>query len=153
MRGLRELEIAPPEESSEPRPAESAWGLRQGLMLVGALLIAFSLLPAGFLYSILPEKPVFDLRANIEANEQNIDDMSLVETWMVWREDMLGRGLRKYPNAAVEAYEVHRAAVLPWIFLALAIAALGLILAVAGAFAKPPAAIPLKPEARARENR
>jgi hypothetical protein len=153
MRGLRELETATPEEPSTPSRAESEWGLRQGLILTGVLLIVFSLPPAGFLYSVLPERPVFDMRANIEANQQNIDEMNVVETWMVWREDMLGRGLRQYPNAVVEAYEARRGAILPWIFLSLGVAALGLIVAVAGAFVKPPATISHKPEAPARENR
>ena len=132
LRGLRQLETA---EAAEPLPARSqpnAWGLRQGLRLAGTLLMVAGLLPALLLYTQIPEEPVFDQQLNLELNLRRIDEMTVDQTWMVWKQDVLGPGLMEYPMQAREAYLAQRSFLLRWITFSLSIAAIGIVLAIAG---------------------
>ncbi len=138
MRGLRQLEVAAEPNSATSRPsAERNWGPRQGLILAGSLILLFGLLPAGWLYWQLPDPYQLDRSSVIEFNEQEIDNMTIDQTWMVWKQGIEGAGLVEYPSATKEAHETRRAELRNWIVFSLSIAALGLVLLVTGLLWQP----------------
>jgi len=142
MRGLRSLETA---EVSEPRAAAEAarpaWGPRQGLMLAGVLLVVLAIIPAGLLYRQMPEKLRFDVPAVVTHNHEQIDQLPITETWVVWKEDILGRGLIEYPLPEKQYNEYQRTMHQRWITFALCFAAVG-VLMIVGSLAMPKPARP-----------
>lgn len=72
MRALRLLERAAPKPSAGP-PPRSAWGARQRLLLLGAVITIAALGLTALLYSSRPR------RADVE-------DLSPIRTWVLWQE-------------------------------------------------------------------
>jgi len=76
LRGLAALEVAP---EARPQP-RSAWGPRQGVMLVAAALAVGALLAAAWLRG--QAQPAVSLTSNEAAA---MDNLSPRESWQAWR--------------------------------------------------------------------
>ncbi len=75
---MREIvRLEPIDVAGEAAPAKPAWGLRQGLLVLGSLLILCSLATAVYFYAKRPQP-------------MDLDSLNLVQVWQVWEELRLG---------------------------------------------------------------
>ncbi len=92
LQGLRALKRAAPDAAA---PRKSTWGLRQQLLLVGAVITVIALVPAGYLYLYRPQM-------------LDIDTVSPWHAWRIWLDLRQGlrEGMREMAqfNAMVTAY-------------------------------------------------
>lgn len=82
LQGLKALKRAAPETAA---PQKSTWGLRQQLLLVGAVITAIALLLAGYLHWSRPRM-------------LDIDSVSPLHAWHIWQSLRLGlrEGAREF---------------------------------------------------------
>jgi len=92
LQGLRTLKRAAPDVAASRK---STWGLRQQLLLVGAVITVIALIPAGYLYLYRPQM-------------LDIDTVSPWHAWNIWLDLRLGlrEGMREIAqfDAMVAAY-------------------------------------------------
>lgn len=132
LRELSRLET----DATESEPSGPAWGPRQGVGLVGSLLLALGLAAAGYLHVTQPDPP--DYQANLPNNLAQIDGMMIDQAWAYWLQHIADRKLEVFATPAnAEFREAHRWN-RRWFYVALTLAGLGLIM-LAGAFAARPA--------------
>jgi hypothetical protein len=108
LQGLRALKRAPVEVAARPR---STWGLRQQLLLVGAMITVASLVVAGYFYRNRPQ--MIDLNT-----------VSPMHAWVVWQELRLGVRFR---SPEIGQYHAMVAAHSRWMGVVGVVAALGLL--------------------------
>lgn len=108
LQGLRALKRAPVEMPAGPR---STWGLRQQLLLVGAMITVASLVVAGYFHVNRPR--MIDLNT-----------VSPMHSWVVWQELRLGV---RFHSPEIDQYNAIVAAHSRWMGVVGAFAALGLL--------------------------
>lgn len=138
MRGLSALERieAAPKGSAAQRP--SAWGPRQGLIFLGATILTFAALAAGFFWWATPSAP--SLYAGYqEYNREFIDQKTPEELLEVWHECRTGIEQPAY-EAGLDTYDMIVRDRMQWETLAGGVAVVGVALIVIGLMisAKPP---------------
>jgi len=89
MRALRLLERVTPKPDAA-RPTRSAWGARQGLLLLGVLVILAALGLMALLHSSRPRL-------------HDVEDLPPIRTWLLWQE--LRQGLQERPVGEKEFLE------------------------------------------------
>jgi len=106
-------------EQEEPRRPQ-AWGVRQGLVLLGVLVMALAGSGASALYLTMPTPPE---PPGLEYVQTQVDKLSLVETFVEWAQ--LRGGLATGPQIIKQEYTKKRDAHVRWIVVAAVIGALG----------------------------
>jgi hypothetical protein len=84
---MRELRALPQTEQADARAgAAPLWGLKQGLLLAGVLLLLATAIPAGYWIVNFPEPPVIDVAAIVERDNKLFDRMPVQATWNYWQQ-------------------------------------------------------------------
>ena len=135
LRGLRALQPATAPDKAAAKPA-SNWGLRQGLMLFGSVVLLVGLLPAAYLYIRKVDAPQLDIALTIEQNSKQLDAMPLSDSWNYY-EGLSKLGLLEHPRLEVMAYEHYMESFKTRMTAALSVACLGLLVLLAGWLLKP----------------
>jgi len=117
MLQIKALEPAP--ELEQPKPAASSWGVRQGVVLSGVLVVLIAVGLAVVLYLHRPVHP--ELGHNGAAVREHVSGLSPVHSWQTWQM-LRQRGLIVASPQELEAY---RAALLQWRVSAMLVGLLG----------------------------
>ena len=123
MRQLRQLECA----ESEAVETGTNWGLRQGVTLLALVVTFVAGSAAGYLYLVQPAPPMQDTEAALEMLDRQIKDMTPLQSWELWQDQILADGLVQYEDPAQSAYHAHVAVRRRWSKVLLALAGCGLL--------------------------
>lgn len=133
MRAIAKLEAAD-EAGDEQRPI---WGLRQGLIFLGLVILVCGLVFSGFLYS---QRPVLaeaqQNRASDEAIKKDIDQYTLNQLWSLWLH-LETYGIVTNDSPQVIAYRRGMQSLRQKIMIGLGVAAVGAAVIVGGLLVKP----------------
>lgn len=132
MRGLRALQSVEMQDASQPKLGQSEWGTRQGLILLGLVIAVLAAIPAGYYFRKLPSKPELDVPAVVALNSKYIDEFGLTDSWIFFQRDIVQLGLQDVPPPQLAEYDREFAAHGGTVGMFLAVAALGLLMAIGG---------------------
>lgn len=134
LRTLPQETVAVTSTGDKPDVPQSTWGQKQGVMLLGLLLILAGGVPAAYKWVTFP-KPPFRTQDEIrDVADIQFEKMSLSDTWQFWKTYIEPQGLTREPTIYEAAYVRQSADIQQWIFLYCGVAAVGVILLLAGMF-------------------
>lgn len=121
MLGIRRLERF---EEEAPQSVQGGWGVRQGIALVGGVIVLVSLCLMAGLYAVrpLPPRP-----PSLERVAGDTERLSLLQSYRLWKQ--LDRDLRTVPLVPLAVYERNLAAYHRWMSLAAVVGVLGVLCA------------------------
>lgn len=122
--------------ASDASESNSNWGLRQGLMLLGAILLLAGGIPALYNTVTFPEPPYRTQEQIKDFADVQFDKMTLTESWAFWKTFIEPQGLTRQPTQYEAAYEKQAADLRQWIIIFSAVAIVGAILVLAGFFVR-----------------
>ena len=136
MRGLRQLPIV--EETRAAAEAEAQaqsrqWGPRQGLILIGALILLAGLAAAVYFMRTYPE-PAYTRDEVAEITSQQIQDSPLTKTWIYWK-DLEENGITAAPTPPELDFAERVALANQRLAIAFGVAGIGLLLVLGGTIA------------------
>jgi hypothetical protein len=114
--------------------ANSNWGLRQGMVLLGALLLLAGGIPALYRTITFPPAPYKTQSQVKDMADVHFDKMNLTDSWKFWKQYIEPQGLTHAPTPEEAFYERKAADLRQLISIFWAIAIVGAILIVAGFF-------------------
>lgn len=123
MRQLRQLECA----ESKAVETGTNWGLRQGFILLALVVTVVAGTAAGYLWGVQPAPPKQDTEAALKVLDRQIEDMTPLQSWELWQDQILADGLVQYEDPAQSAYHAHVAVRRRWSKVLLALAGCGLL--------------------------
>lgn len=118
--------------------ANSNWGLRQGLTLLGLLLLLAGGIPALYKTVTFPPAPVRTEEQIQDMADVHFEKMNLTDSWKFWKQYIEPQGLTREPTPYEAAYERIAADLRQWIIIFSAVAIVGAIMIVAGFFVPGP---------------
>jgi hypothetical protein len=134
LRTLPQEAAASAVSSSQERKSRAAWGQRQGLMLLGILLIFAGGIPAIYLKATFPPPPTPTQEVLKDWADVQFEKMTLTESWQYWKMAIEPEGLSHLPTQLEEAYERYAADLWQWIIIFCGVAIAGVLLLIAGFF-------------------
>lgn len=140
MRALRELpqETAPAEAESVSSPvaasAESNWGPKQGVLLLGLILFVAGLIPTLYMAATYPKLNMPTQEKMRDIAELQFDQMTLTRSWEVWKGIIEEQGLTTQPTLYEANYEKLAGQHNQWLAIFGSIAGLGFLTLLAGLF-------------------
>jgi len=141
---MRELRQLPREENaSQPTAAVGSgggnanWGPRQGLWLLGVLVLLAGSIPTLYKTMTLPAPQYRNEQELHDFANSQFDKMTLVDSWDVWKRVVENQGLSNKPSVYEAQYEEDLAHAVQWIMIFGTVAGLGVILIAAGFIVRP----------------
>ena len=132
MRELAKLELAAGQAEDLP----PIWGLRQGLIFLGLVILVCGLVFSGYLYSQRPVLAEAQLsRSSDDAIRQEIDQYTLNQLWSLWLH-LDAYGIVTPDSPAAIAFQRGMETLWRQITLGLGVAAIGAAIAAGGLFVK-----------------
>lgn len=130
-----------PQEASASLPVRSAaevssasWGMRQGMMLLGIILLLAGGIPALYRTVTFPKAPYRTEEQIKDFADVHFDKMTVTESWQFWKTFIEPQGLTRQPNVYEAEYERVAADLRQWIMVFSAVALVGAVLLVTGFF-------------------
>ncbi|NLY02209.1 MAG: hypothetical protein GXY83_39495 [Rhodopirellula sp.] len=113
-------------EQAATAPPSRRWGLRQRLLLVGALIALPALALAAYLFWRLPT------REQVVPTQAPLDELTVGQTWQIWQD--LRTGIERRPFPAEAFYERLAQTNRQWLAVALSVFVAGLLIMVSSVF-------------------
>ncbi len=113
-------------EQERPIAPASRWGLRQRLMLIGALIALPALVAAAYLFSNLPAQE------QVVPTYAPLDSLTIGETWQIWQD--LRSGVERRPYPVEEYYAKWAQRTRQWIGVALVFFGVGMVVMIGSLF-------------------
>lgn len=123
IRGLAELEQRVSSAATQP-----SWGPRQGVIFLGLAIFAGAACYAGYRHGFPPPAPFAGVNEDVLAQE--IDSWTPAQTWEMWT--FLSQGMDQSEFRQMVRYRARLDQHLRWTRVVWGVAALGLVIAIAG---------------------
>lgn len=137
MRGLSQLErVEAPAETKSAAAPQAEWGVRQGIIFLGLVILLGALLPGLFLWYSYPQRPQLFRTDFQELNAEAIQQASLPETWELWKE--LRQGFEKQgEHPHMQMYVIVEKQARERLIAIAIVGAIGLAVTIGGIFIRP----------------
>ena len=85
------------------------WSARQGLLLLGSVILLVTFGFGLYVWSDRPQRPSFDVATDLVGVDEQIQQLTPVETWFLWKVEIMEHGFPIQTPRALVAYETQRA--------------------------------------------
>ena len=139
VRALRELpqEEAPPRTASggqDHSPGESNWGPKQGVLFLGFLILLAGGLPTLYKVVTYPQAPFRTPEQIADLAEMQFDQMTVTQSWHVWKTVIEEQGLSNQPTIYEAQYEAKMAEQNQWLMIFGFVTVCGVLILLGGLF-------------------
>lgn len=141
LTALKPAADALPDEMLDGATPTRHWSGRQGLLLLASVILLVTFGFGLYVWSDRPQRPTFDITADLEGIDEQIQQLSPVETWFLWKVEILERGFNVQTPPALVSYETKRALQQQKYLVVGFFAIVGGLVLVVGVFWRPPAAV------------
>ena len=140
LTALKPAADALPDELLDGATPTRRWSARQGLLLLGSVILLVTFGFGLYVWSDRPQRPTFDITTDLAGVDDQIQQLTPMETWFLWKVEILERGFLTQTPPALVAYETRRALHQQKYLIVGFFAAIGGLVLVAGLLWRPPAA-------------